>query len=132
MGRRLRRAQERDRTPRLCSVPRDPPSPLTFLRPYSSSSRNLSVSFSRVLVVAAWLSVRNESWASPDSSSSTCPTASLVKSIRLASLGDFPGSHAVRWSRNRSSAMSVPTTVCEGHVGKKNGRLYHKQNSLPG
>ncbi len=82
----------------------------TFLRPNSSSSLKRSVSLPTFSGTVMKVSDRRDSGPAPGSSSARA-SGSLLKSIKLASLGLLPGSHTERCSFSKRSAMSVPTTV---------------------
>lgn len=83
---------------------------LTFLRPNSNSSLKRSVSLPTFSGTIIKVSDRRDSGPAPGSSSARA-RGSLLKSIKLASLGLLPGSQTERCSFNKRSAMSVPTTV---------------------
>lgn len=90
---------------------------LTFLRPNSSSSLKRSVSLPTFSGTVMKVSDRRESGPAPGSSSARA-SGSLLKSIKLASLGLLPGSQTERCSFSKRSAMSVPTTVLRKQVRK--------------
>lgn len=87
----------------------------TFLRPNSSSSLNLSVSLPTFSGTVMKVSDRRDSGPAPGSSSARA-SGSLLKSIKLASLGLLPGNQTERCSFSKRSAMSVPTTVLRNRV----------------
>lgn len=82
----------------------------TFFLPNSRSSLKRSVSLPTFSGTVMNVSDRRDSGPAPGSSSARA-SGSLLKSIRLASLGLLPGSHTERCSLSKRSAMSVPTTV---------------------
>lgn len=63
------------------------------------------------------VSDRRDSGPAPGSSSARA-SGSLLKSIKLASLGLLPGSQTERCSFSKRSAMSVPTTVLRNNSRK--------------
>lgn len=87
----------------------------TFLRPNSSSSLKRSVSLPTFSGTVMKVSDRRDSGPAPGSSSARA-SGSLLKSIKLASLGLLPGSQTERCSFSKRSAMSVPTTVLRNKV----------------
>lgn len=97
----------------------------TFLRPNSSNSRKRSVSLPTFSGTVMKVSDRRESGPAPGSSSALA-RGSLLKSIKLASLGLLPGSQTERCSFSKRSAISVPTTVLTT-IEKKLLQIYTSQ-----